>query len=119
MGTQTRASLLVRKRHRHQQRPLPFTHQCYPPALTPTPQHPLCSTDKSAGGWQLTILRRVKPAAMLLGFGLFRPGLHDWEVELFGVVRGCTYNAQMALGYVRAANRAGIPARLLRRKESE
>lgn len=109
---QTRRSLSVRKRHRKQDRPLPFDLQILPPYLRKLPLHPCCGTDVSSWGKQMR-LKEYSDNQLLKGVGLSLVRT-DYEVQVKGKRVGYTEDPQFGLAFVREAQDRGMDAKMYR-----
>ena len=98
---QTRKSDAVRKRHRGQQRPLPFDLQVLPPIKKRLPRHPECVTDKTAHHWRMEPFRTLTTEQFVSGVGLCQHGRFALYVQ--GRKAGATDDALDALAWRSAA----------------
>lgn len=114
-GRVTRQSKLVKRRHRKQDRPLPFGLQVLPQRLAPTPLNPACATREP---FWLTIhygrsLIRMIESAEAEGFSREKvPG--GFEVTIMSAIVGDHVwfhrDGVAALALTRAVTKAGIDA---------
>ena len=108
---QTRASDSVRKRHRHQQRPLPFELQVKPPIKRRTPKHPACITNATHLRTLLALCDYPREHFMA-GRDLVRT-IERWGVRVNGKIVGYHADSQYALGYALAAHSTGLEAEVI------
>ena len=108
---QTRASEAVRKRHRHQQRPLPFDLQVLPPIRKRTPKHPECTTRHHVMGIYLQLVHMRDPQ-FLAGELLSRDPAR-FAVHVDGKLVGYHDDGQFALAYAYAAAEGDLTATVL------
>lgn len=102
-GIVTRASLKIRTRNRHQEKPLPIHLQCHPKALSPTTRNPLCQTFKAphiTHGLRLADSLTVQQ--LLRGKGL----RHKGRFELGGLKTASRFtdDIRQAMSYQTAAD---------------
>lgn len=110
-GKTYRSSQNVRKakytKGKGQDRPLPLDMQCHPQALTPTPRHPGCVTDKSSynvGQWEDNTVEDF-----VEGIGLHHIPWDDMWVLRFPSGDVCGYAPPSeAMSWMRAAARMGV-----------
>jgi hypothetical protein len=107
-GRVTRASLSTKRPSGRYNKPLPFSSQCHPKALSPTSRNPDCFTYVPQDGLSHQMAMLFTRNDFLRGLGLSKEGKYSLIHIRFDRIVGYTDDITLAIAFRDAAKRQAI-----------